>query len=134
MARLPPPYPHPVAGMAYLHDLKHAVLISFLLTATCLQAKVGSDPWWESPEQTPRISRCYPNPASSQIQFDLRKPTGSVLRLCVYNFLGRKVADLSRVGSSVRLDLAGYSRGIYIFQLLDAQGRVVESGKFQVER
>ena len=120
--------------MAYLHVVKRAFLISLLLTTACLRAMADADPWWEFPDQTPRISRCYPNPASSQIQFNLRKPTGSVLRLCVYNFLGRKVADLSRVGSSVRLDLAGFTRGIYIFQLLDAQGRVVESGKFQVER
>jgi hypothetical protein len=120
--------------MAYLQVVKHAFLISFLLTATCLRAMVDKGPRWESPDQTPRISRCYPNPDSSQIQFDIRKPSGTVLRLCVYNFLGRKVADVSRVGPSLRLDLAGFTRGIYIFQLIDAQGRVMESGKFQVER
>jgi hypothetical protein len=51
----------------------------------------------------------------------------------VYNFLGRKVADLSKVGSGVRLDLGTFTRGIYIYQLLDMQGRVLESGKFRVE-
>lgn len=108
-------------------------LISIFLSAAFLQAIAEPIPPENIPEQAPRISRCYPNPASSQIQFDIRRPSGISLRLCVYNFLGRKVADLSKVGSSVRLDLGTFTRGIYIYQLLDMQGRVLESGKFRVE-
>lgn len=104
-----------------------------LLGVACMQATAEPYPPEDIPEQQPRISRCYPNPASSQIQFDIRRPSGISLRLCVYNFLGRKVADLSKVGASVRLDLGTFTRGIYIYQLLDMQGRVLESGKFRVE-
>jgi hypothetical protein len=110
-----------------------AILISILLNAAFLKASAMPYPAENLPDQQPRISRCYPNPASSQIQFEIRRPSGTSLRLCVYNFLGRKVADLSKVGTSVRLDLVTFTRGIYIYQLLDMQGRVLESGKFRVE-
>lgn len=98
-----------------------------------MQASAESYPPENIPEQATRISRCYPNPASSHIQFEIRRPSATSLRLCVYNFLGRKVADVSKVGPGVRLDVAAFTRGIYIYQLLDLQGRVLESGKFQVE-
>jgi hypothetical protein len=119
--------------MPYLHHVTRTILLSVLLLSACLQASAVTHPREETPDQSPRISRCYPNPASSHIQFDIRRPSGTPLRLCVYNFLGRKVADLTRVGSNVRLDLGTFTRGIYIYQLLDREGRVLESGKFQVE-
>lgn len=107
----------------------------FLCASSLLAQAQTDDRLFGSTYQPPRISRFYPNPATSQIQFDFRKQaTGTSLRFRVFNFLGRKVIDLARVNASLRLDLSGFTRGIYIFQLVDAQGKVLESGKFQVER
>jgi hypothetical protein len=52
----------------------------------------------------------------------------------VYNFLGKKVIELQDVATKTRIDLSNYSRGIYIYQLKDKSGKIIESGKFQVEK
>jgi hypothetical protein len=79
------------------------------------------------PVQAVRMIRFYPNPASTFIM-------ARGYSFQVYNFLGKKVADLQEVTSRTRIDLSNFSRGIYIYQLKDATGKVVESGKFQVEK
>lgn len=105
-----------------------------LSVATALSARGQAEGQRDSAAPAPRITRFFPNPATTQIQFDFRMPPGTVLRLRVFNFLGRKVLDLPRVNPVMRLDLGGFTRGFYIYQLLDIRGRVLESGKFQVER
>jgi hypothetical protein len=52
----------------------------------------------------------------------------------VYNFLGKKVIEMPDIANRTRIDLTGYSRGIYIYQLRDKNGKIIESGKFQVEK
>jgi len=119
--------------MAYLHRVKR-----FLILILFLPAAMGAAGQTEAPRDPSghagRITRFYPHPATTHIQFDFRLPPGAVLRLRVFNFMGRKVVDLPRVNPVMRLDLAGFTRGFYIYQLLDVRGRVLESGKFQVER
>lgn len=86
------------------------------------------------PVQTVRMIRFYPNPATTFINIEPQKPMSRGFSFQVYNFLGKKVADLQEVTSRTRIDLTNFSRGIYIYQLKDASGKVVESGKFQVEK
>ena len=38
------------------------------------------------------------------------------------------------MNTSIRIDLNNLNRGIYIYQLTDVQGRIMESGKFHVEK
>jgi len=85
--------------------------------------------------QTPRQIRCYPNPATTAIFFELkaRNPQESA-QLRIYNFLGKKVVDIPRMNTNIRIDLNNLNRGIYIYQLTDVQGRIMESGKFHVEK
>jgi len=85
--------------------------------------------------QNPRQIRCYPNPATTAIFFELkaRNPQESA-QLRIYNFLGKKVVDIPRMNTSIRIDLNNLNRGIYIYQLTDVQGRIMESGKFHVEK
>ena len=86
------------------------------------------------PVQTVRMIRFYPNPATTFINIEPQKAMARGYSFQVYNFLGKKVADLQEVTSRARIDLTNFSRGIYIYQLKDATGKVVESGKFQVEK
>lgn len=86
------------------------------------------------PVQAARMIRFYPNPATTFINIEPQKPMSRGYSFQVYNFLGKKVADLQEVTSKTRIDLTNFSRGIYIYQLKDASGKVVESGKFQVEK
>jgi len=85
------------------------------------------------PVPAARFIRFYPNPATTYINVELQRTISRTYTFQVFNFLGKKVTDLE-VSSRTRIDLSNFSRGIYIYQLKDATGKVVESGKFQVEK
>jgi len=76
----------------------------------------------------------YPNPASVTINFEFKYVVerGSVIQF--YSFLGRKMASLPITGNRMQVNLNDYITGIYIFQVRDASGRMVESNKFQVAK
>jgi len=42
--------------------------------------------------------------------------------------------EIIRPSNTLRLDLSDFRRGIYIFQFRDLQERILETGKFQVEK
>jgi Secretion system C-terminal sorting domain len=81
-----------------------------------------------------KMVRFFPNPATSFINFEFNRSTEDTYTFQVYNFLGKKVIDLPQVNSRTRVDLTNYTRGFYIFQLKNRNGKVIESGKFQVEK
>ena len=76
--------------------------------------------------------KLYPNPAVSFINFEFSKAYDQSYSLQVYNFIGKKVADVKPTEKKISLALTEYYRGVYIFQLRDKQGNIVEAGKFQV--
>ncbi len=76
----------------------------------------------------------YPNPARSFLQIQYKQSSDIPDVLIVYNFLGKKQLEVAKPGSNVYLDLAEFRRGLYIFQFRDANGRILDSGKFQVEK
>ena len=80
------------------------------------------------------IVKFYPNPAISTINFDFQKPADKIFSLQVYNFLGRKMVEHANINERITINLADFNRGVYIYQLLDKTGKIVESGKFQVSK
>jgi hypothetical protein len=52
----------------------------------------------------------------------------------IFNFIGKKVEDLQVTSQKMSVSLTDFYRGVYIFQLRDKQGTIVESGKFQVAK
>ena len=42
------------------------------------------------------------------------------------------MAEIKPADQKIMVSLTDFYRGVYIFQLRDAQGTIVESGKFQV--
>lgn len=80
-----------------------------------------------------KITQIYPNPATSYINFFFDNSVSKLYTLQVYNFIGRKMNDTRISDSKLTINLDdNYFRGLYIYQLRDQSGRVVESGKFQV--
>src|SRR5450432_1254030 len=71
----------------------------------------------------------YPNPATSVINFDFLKDNDKLYSFQIFNFLGKKVYDSSSLNSKTIVNLTDFTRGIYIFQLKDQNGKVIESGK-----
>lgn len=81
---------------------------------------------------TAKLIKFYPNPASSVISFEFNKPIETSYSLQVYNFMGKKVYEIKKTPVRITINLEDFYRGVYIFQLRDINGIIVQSGKFQV--
>lgn len=79
-----------------------------------------------------KIVKLYPNPATTRIYFELQNNNEQIYDLIVFNFLGKRVDQVKNISGRTPLDLGSYYSGVYIFQLRDRQGNLVESGKFNV--
>lgn len=88
----------------------------------------------QDPPPPVKILKVYPNPASSQINFEVLNNNEGAYEIIVYNFLGKRLDDLKNVSGTRQLDLSNYFSGIYIYQVRDQKGNLVESGKFNVIR
>lgn len=81
-----------------------------------------------------KVVRFYPNPATNIINFEFSKPVQKDYILQVFNFVGKKVFESTAISQKTSVTLTDFYRGIYIFQLRDKTGRIIESGKFQVNK
>ncbi|TAH11323.1 MAG: T9SS C-terminal target domain-containing protein [Sphingobacteriia bacterium] len=82
-----------------------------------------------------KVQKFYPNPATQFINFEFDKTVDKSYTLEIYNFIGRKMS--STVVTEIKMTVYfndAYYKGLYIFQLRDRSGRIIESGKFQVIR
>lgn len=109
------------------------VVLSLLLVTTAVQVKAQSQ---QAAQQEPEIMhvKFYPNPATSLITFEFQKATNDVYSFQVFNFLGKKVYELTNLTPKTMIDLTNFSRGIYIFQLKDQTGSIIYTGRFQVTK
>ncbi len=106
------------------------ILILFFSFQSSAQSKPGPDQNTQD-----RIVKMFPNPATTYINFDLQKDYKPGMTLSIFNgILGKKMYETSNVPSRVTVDLNEFNRGVYIYHLMDANGKIVESGKFQVSR
>jgi hypothetical protein len=103
-------------------------LISFLFAMTG-QAQVKKTTFGDNVR---RIT-IYPNPARSFVSIQYKQHTIPAT-LVIYNFMGKKLLVINQPGTNVYIDLAGFNRGIYIFQFKDRNGQLLDTGKFQVEK
>lgn len=111
--------------------LKIFLLSFFILGITSINpSKATND--FNGVEQKIRFIQCYPNPATSNINFEFGLISDKSYVLTVYNFIGKKVDEVKINVSKINLSLDSYYRGLYVYQLRDKQGLLIESGKFQV--
>lgn len=92
-----------------------------------------NDPSKETKEKE-KVLKIFPNPATTQINFEVQGNNEGTYEIIIYNFLGKRINDLKNINNRTTLDLSRYYSGIYIYQLRDAKGTLVESGKFNVIR
>jgi len=81
-----------------------------------------------------KVVKFYPNPATSFITFDFQNNYDKNYSFQIYNFLGKKVYELNTVSPKTVVNLNDFYRGVYIFQIRDKNGKIVESGQFQVAK
>lgn len=112
--------------------MKKFLLIAFFIASTVAQAQNRVNP--ASGILSP-IVRLYPNPAVSVISFDFQKDYNQGYSIQIFNaIMGRKMYELNNMPERMSVNLADFSRGIYIYQIRDKSGRLVDTGKFQVAK
>jgi len=113
--------------MRILYILSLIVLTAFGASA---QDRDGS----QRTEPEARIVKFYPNPATSFITFDFQKEFDKSYTFQIFNFLGKKVYDVTNLTPKTVVNLNDFYRGVYIFQIRDKTGKIVDSGRFQVSK
>jgi hypothetical protein len=111
----------------------YLVLIMVFFTAAGASAQIRLPGFPDN--GTVATVRFYPNPANSFITFeDFSKKYDKNFSIQLFNFLGKKVYEFNLGDQKNIVNLSDFFRGIYIFQLRDPTGKIVESGKFQVNK
>jgi hypothetical protein len=106
-------------------------MVFFSAAGASAQSHIGGFP----DNGTTTTVHFYPNPASSFITFeDFSRKYDKNYSIQLFNFLGKKVFEFSLGDQKNIVNLSDFFRGIYIFQLRDPTGKIVESGKFQVNK
>jgi hypothetical protein len=115
--------------------LKKLLLILSIITVSIAQSQAQNRPApaTETSVQT-TILRFFPNPATTVITFDFQKNYEKGYSLQIYNFLGRKMIEQTNVADQTTINLTDFTRGVYIYKLFDKNGKLVETGKFQVSK
>jgi hypothetical protein len=116
--------------------MRKIYLLILISAALIISSYVVDKPiWGDLNNPGTKITHFYPNPATSYINFTFDNTVDKSYSLQVYNFLGRKMTEqrVSDTKLTINLD-DNYLRGLYIYQLRDQSGRIIESGKFQVNK
>ena len=81
-----------------------------------------------------KFIKSYPNPASTVVNFEFQKGYSRSYSIQVLNSIGKKVYVANNIPSRLSVDIKAekFYRGIYIYQLVDRNGMVVESGKILI--
>lgn len=87
-----------------------------------------------TPNDVIKTIKFYPNPAESFINFEFTKTYEKGYTLYIFNFIGKKIIELKITDKKVTIPLTDVYRGVYVFQLRDDKGNIVDSGKFQVSK
>jgi hypothetical protein len=113
-------------------DLKQFItIIAFFLVSTCMYAQKG----WAQPGAVDyKIVKSYPNPAVNFITFDISKPIERGYNIQVLSFLGRKVLTVQVTANKVTVNISELNRGVYVYQLRDQAGKIIETNKFYVSK
>jgi len=115
--------------------MRKLYLIGLVGLTLLINSYVADNNPFDSSPDTAKIAHFYPNPATSYINFTFDKTIDKSYTLQVYNFIGRKMNDIRISDSKITINLDdNYLRGLYVYQLRDQSGRIVESGKFQVNK
>ena len=109
--------------------------ILFIITSSFTPGGNGFYDSFFSAPTTSKVIRFFPNPATTVINFEFDKSVASTSVIAIYSFYGKKMNEQRISNQKVSFILDDhYTRGLYVFQLRDQAGRLIESGKFQVNK
>jgi hypothetical protein len=108
------------------------VIVTLLFVFSCCISNVSANNFFEVTQV--KVVKCYPNPATSVVNFDFPKNFDKAYTLQIYSFAGKQMVETPLSGNKVTITLTEFYRGIYVYQLRDKSGKIVDSGKFQVAK
>ncbi len=118
-----------ISNFTVLKKIFYIFIFTFLfVSGSFAQSKIVAEP----ADPAVKFMRFYPNPAVSVINFEFQKGFDKFFSFQVFNFIGKKVFDLKIVTPKINIPLTDFYRGVYIYQLRDKTGKIIDSGKFQV--
>ena len=109
------------------------ILSIFILIIVCSLGSIAQSKLLSEDPST-KFIRFFPNPATTVINFEFTNGYDKNFTIEIYNFIGRKVYDARTVTPKISIPLTDFYRGVYIFQLRDRTGKIIESGKFQITK
>ena len=74
----------------------------------------------------------FPNPAVTYITFEFKETIRRGTQIQMFSFLGRQVKTIQATAQKTTVNISDLTRGVYVFQVRDPDGRIIESNKFQV--
>jgi hypothetical protein len=83
-------------------------------------------------EPIAKLIKPYPITATTAINFDFLYGYDKSFSLQIYNFMGKKILEINKMLPRINVSLEDFYRGIYVYQLRDKEGKIIDSGKFQV--
>ncbi len=83
-------------------------------------------------EPIAKLIKPYPIPATTSVNFDFLYGYDKSFSVQIYNFMGKQIMEVKNVLPRINVPLDDFYRGIYVYQLRDKEGKIIESGKFQV--
>lgn len=117
-----------------------SMLLVFSSSATLTSPQDGSRFWVDNvqvafpvgkqPLATVRAINVFPNPATGYIS--ISNPGQSVLQLRLFDVMGREVRSRSIQPGLTTLLVQQLDRGMYFYQLTDAAGNMVKTGKISL--
>ena len=119
-----------IAGVFFLNANAASVGTSISNKNTAYSDSIGSDT--DNPLVTLKLTECYPNPATAYINFKFDNSVVHTSKLFIYSFTGKQMDVADVTGNVIKISLNNYYRGLYMYQLRDTNGNILESGKFQV--
>ncbi len=112
--------------------MKKFYLIIILLAGLQLGSSAQSRTSADNGVQQTKIVKFYPNPANSFINFEFQRSYNQNYTLLIFNFIGKVVLESKNLSQKSTINLTDFYRGMYVYQLRDNLGAILESGKFQV--
>jgi type IX secretion system substrate protein len=114
---------------------KLLLILSILLLTTTVKAQSQTRTPLANGGLQSSILRFYPNPATTIITFDFQRSYEKGYSIQIYNaVIGRKMIEQTNIADKTPIDLSNFTRGVYVYQLFDRTGKLVETGKFQVSK
>ena len=121
-----------VRDLHYFWILKYFSLILIVLFGLIFTSSAQNKIAINNGNPTAKLIKYYPNPATTAIKFEFVQGYDKSFSLQFYNFMGKKVLEITSPDQLTNLSLNDFYRGVYIFRLSDKFGKVIDSGKFQV--